>query len=83
MRILSLEAFNEAGQLRSDDARQAAVLARLGRQRLEAAVAVAYGPLQQGIGGDSRPFGIGKVVVASGNLLGTACEFAARKTLND
>src|SRR6266568_3925056 len=46
MRVLALEAFNEAGQLRCDGAGLTAVLARFGSQRFEATVAIAHGPVQ-------------------------------------
>ena len=46
MRVLALEAFDEIGELRGDGAGLPAVLPRLGRQRLEAPVAVAERPVQ-------------------------------------
>ncbi len=58
-------------------ARLAAVLARFGRQSLEAAGAVAERPIQQRIDGNRNAFGIGNVVVTGGNLLGAAGEFSA------
>src|SRR5439155_10274230 len=61
-------------------ARLAAVLARFGRQGLEAAGAVAERPIQQGIDGNRNAFGIGNVVMTGGNLLGAAGEFSARKS---
>ena len=82
MRVFAFEAFDEAGQLRGDGARLAAVLARFGGQRLEAAGAVAPRPIQQRIDGNRGAFGIGDVVVAGGNLLSAAGEFAARKSFD-
>jgi hypothetical protein len=82
MRVLALEAFDETGQLRVDGARLTTVLARFGSQRFETAVAVAQRPIQQRIDGNRRPFRMGDVVVASGDLLGAAREFAAGKTLD-
>ena len=80
MRVFALEAFDQAGQLRGDGARLAPVLARLGSERLEAAVAVAPGPIQQRIDGDRRALRIGDVEVAGGNLLSAAREFTAGKS---
>ena len=77
MRILALEPFNEAGQLRGDSARDAAVLARFGRQGLETTLAVAQRPAQQGIDGDPGPLGIGEVVVAGSDLLGATAKSPA------
>ena len=77
MRVFALEAFDQIGQLRGDGARLAAVLPRLGRQRFEAAVAVAERPIQQRIDRNRGAFGIRNVVVAGGDLLGAAGEFAA------
>jgi len=82
MRVLALEAFDEAGQLRGDGAGLSAVLARLGSQRFETAVAVAQRPIEQCIDANRRPFRMGDVVVAGGDLLGAACEFAAGKTFD-
>jgi Transposase C of IS166 homeodomain len=82
MRVFAFEAFDEAGQLRGDGAGLATVLARFGSQRFEAAVAVAPGPIQQGIDGNRRAFRIGEVVVAGGNLLSAVREFAAGKSLD-
>src|SRR5260370_34229673 len=39
--------------------------------------------MQEGINANHRPFGMGDVVGAGGDLLGAACEFATGKTLND
>jgi hypothetical protein len=63
MGVFALETFDQAGQLRGDGARLAAVLARFGDEGLEAAVAVALGPFQQRIDGDGTTFGVGDVVV--------------------
>ncbi len=82
MRVLALEAFDETGQLRGDGAGLSAVLARLGSQRFETAVAVAQRPIQQRIDGNRRPFRMGDVVVAGGDLLSAAREFATGKTFN-
>ena len=43
MGIFPLQPFNESGQLRGEGARPAAILAWLGTQGFEAAVAVALG----------------------------------------
>ena len=82
MGIFALEPFNEAGQLRGDRARDAAVLARFGRQRLETTLAVAQRPSQQGIDGDPGPLGIGEVVVPCSDLLGATGKLAARQSLD-
>ena len=82
MRVFAFEALDEAGQLRGDGAGLATVLARFGSERFEAAVAVAPGPIQQGIDGNHRAFRIGEVVVAGGNLLSAVREFAAGKSLD-
>src|SRR6266705_4334911 len=47
MRVLALEAFDGTGELRSDGAGLSAVLARLGSQGLETAVAIAQRPIEQ------------------------------------
>ena len=77
MRVFAFEAFDQVGELRGNGAGLAAVLARLGSQGLEAAVAVAERPIQQRIDGNRGALGIGDVVVAGGDLLGAAGEFAA------
>src|SRR5438309_11214853 len=59
MRVLALEAFDEAGQLRRNGAELTTVLAWFGGERLEAAVAVAQRPIQQRIDANRRPFRIG------------------------
>src|SRR5208283_4622242 len=82
MRVLTLETFDEAGQLRSDGAGLSAVLARLGCQCLETTVAVAQRPIEQRIDGNRRSFRMGDVVGAGSDLLGAAREFAAGKTFN-
>ena len=56
MRVLALETFDETGQLRSDGAGLSAVLARLGGQCLETAVAVTQRPVEQRIDGNSNAF---------------------------
>jgi len=81
MWVFALEAFDEAGQLWCDGARLATVLARFGGEGLEAAVAVARRPVEQRIDRDGAAFRIGDVVVAGGNLLGAAREFAAGQRL--
>src|SRR5208283_1873967 len=65
MRVLTLETFDEAGQLRSDGAGLSAVLARLGCQCLETTVAVAQRPIEQRIDGNRRSFRMGDVVGAA------------------
>src|SRR6266550_3750357 len=82
MRVLALETFDEAGQLRSDGAGLSAVLARLGSQGLETAVAITQRPIEQRIDGNRRSFRMRDVVGASGDFLGTAREFAAGKTFD-
>ena len=82
MWVFALEAFDEGGQLRGDGARLAPVLTRLGGERLEAAMAVAPRPIQQGIDGNRRAFRIGDVEVAGGNLLSAAREVTAGKSFN-
>jgi hypothetical protein len=64
MRIFALEAFDETGQLRSDGAGLATVLARLGSQGLETAVAIAQRPIEQCIDGNRRSFRMRDVVGA-------------------
>jgi len=64
MRVFALEAFDQSGQLRGDGAWLAAVLARLGSESSEAAVAVALGPFQQRVNGDGAAARIGDVVLA-------------------
>src|SRR5438045_4691056 len=83
MRILALEGFDETGQLRRDGAGLSTVLARLGSQCFETAVAVTQRPIEQRIDGNRRSFRMGDVIGARGNLLGTAREFAAGKTFNE
>src|SRR5256885_6919003 len=83
MRILALEAFDETGQLRSDGAGLSTVLARLGSQCFETAVAITQRPIEQCINGNRRSFRMGDVVSAGGDLLGAAREFTAGKTFND
>src|SRR6185369_14017087 len=80
--VFAFEAFDEAGQLRGDGAGLPPVLTRLGSQRLEAAMAVAPRPIQQRIDGNRRAFRVGDVVVAGGNLLSAAGEFAAGQSLD-
>jgi hypothetical protein len=82
MWVFALEAFDETGQLRGHGAGLATVLTRFGSESLEAAVAVAPRPIQQRIDGNRRPFRIGDVVVAGGDLLSAAREFAAGKGLD-
>src|SRR5437870_6059777 len=82
MRVLALETFDEAGQLRSDGAGLSAVLARLGSQCLETAVAIAQRPIEQRIDGNCCSFRMRDVVGAGGDLLGAAREFAAGKAFN-
>src|SRR5438477_11370296 len=65
-----------------DGAGLSAVLARLGSQRFETAVAVAQRPIEQCIDGNRRPFRMGDVVGAAGDLLGPAREFAAGKSFD-
>ena len=77
MRVFALETFDEAGQLGGHGARLAAVLARFRSEGLEAAIAITRRPVEQRIDRDGAAFGIGNVVVAGGDLLGTAREFAA------
>ncbi len=77
MRVLAFEAFDEVGELR--------VMARdwprswrgLGASASKPPRAIAQRPIQQGIHRNRSAFGIGNVVVAGGNLLGAAREFAA------
>src|SRR4029077_9223784 len=83
MRIFALEAFDETGQLWSDGAGLSTVLARLGSQGLETAVAIAQRPIEQCIDGNRRSFRMRDVVGAGGDLLGAAREFTAGKTLDD
>src|SRR5437867_4106226 len=73
---------SRAGAMRVDDARLSTVLARLGSQRFETAVAVAQRPIEQCIDGNRRPFRMGDVVGAAGDLLGPAREFAAGKSFD-
>jgi hypothetical protein len=75
--VLALEAFDEVGELGRDGARLAAVLARLRRERLETAVAIAQCPVQQRVHGNRRALGSGDLVLAGGDLLGAASQFAA------
>src|SRR5271165_7368057 len=77
--VFAFEAFDEAGELRGEGARLAAVLAWFGGQGLETVGAVAEGPIEQGIDGNGNAFGIGDVVVTGGDLLGAAGEFTARQ----
>src|SRR2546430_5395261 len=72
MRILALEAFDETGQLRSDGAGLSTVLARLGSQCFETAVAIAQRPIEQCINGNRRSFRMRDVVGAGSDLLGAA-----------
>lgn len=83
MRVFAFQAFDQAGQLRRDGARLTAVLTRFGGQGLEAAVAVALGPLQQRVDGDRTALGIRDVILPGGNFLGAASEFPARKLLGN
>jgi hypothetical protein len=77
MRVLALEPFDERGQLRRDGAGLAAVLARFGSERFEAAAAVAHGPVQQRIDGDRCASGEGDLVMAGGDVVSAPGEFAA------
>jgi hypothetical protein len=79
MRIFTLQAFDQVGELGSDGARLTAVLARFGGQGIEAAAAIAERPLEQSIDRNGYALGIGDVVLAGGNLLGAAGEFTAGK----
>ncbi len=81
MRVFTFETFDEIGELRRDGAGLPAVLPGLGRQRFEAAVAVAQCPVQQRVHGNRRALGSGNLVVAGGNLFGAPGEFAARQRL--
>ena len=79
VRVFSFETLDEIGELRRDGAGLPAVLPRLRRQRLEAAVAVAQRPVQQRVYGHRGALGSGDLVVAGGNLFGAAGELAARQ----
>ena len=79
MRVLALEPFDQRGGFWCDDARLAAILARLGRERGETVAAVAQGPVQQGVHRDLRGAGVRNVVEARGDLLGAAGQFATRQ----
>src|SRR5256884_3867798 len=81
MRVLALETFDEAGQLRSDGAGLSAVLARLGSQCLETAVAIAQRKVEQRMDGNCCSFRMGDAVGAGGDLVGGARESAAGKAL--
>ena len=77
MRILTFEAFDEIGELRGDGARLSPIQPGLRRQGFEAAVAVTERPLQQRIDRNRGAFGMRNLVVARGDLLSAAGEFAA------
>jgi len=83
VRVFALETLDEISELRRDGAGLPAVLPRLRRQRLEASVAVAQRPVQQRVYRNRGALGSGDLVVAGGNLLGAAGEFAARKRLQN
>ena len=76
MRILALEALDQIGELRGDSARLSPILPGLRRQSFEAAVAVAECPFQQRIHRNRGAFGMRNLVVAGGDLLRAASEFA-------
>jgi hypothetical protein len=79
MRIFAFQSFDQVGELRSDGARLAAVLAGFGGEGIEAAAAIAERPLEQSIDRNRYALGIGNVVLAGGNLLSAAGEFTAGK----
>lgn len=83
VRVFALETLDEIGKLRRNGARLPAVLPRLRRQRLEAAVAVAQRPVQQCVYRNRCALGSGNLVVAGGNLFGAPCELTARQGLEN
>ena len=83
VRVLAFEAFDEVGELRRDGAGLPAVLARLRSESFEAAVAIAKRPIQQSVDRNACALGERNLVMASGNLLRTAGEFAAGQRLQN
>jgi hypothetical protein len=83
VRVFALETLDEIGKLWRDVARLPAVLPRLRRQRLEAAIAVAQRPVQQRVYRNRCALGSGDLVVAGGNLFGAPRELTARQGLEN